>query len=118
MSAILLFLFLNVSAGPMPANVAIAAANRAGSGAIPYALAYTMKTMVSDDTVALSPDGEWVAYSVRTPHTGNKPAESETGERFFPNGTTAGITGKPGVVTKVRTGKTRPVGPNKANSWR
>jgi dipeptidyl aminopeptidase/acylaminoacyl peptidase len=85
---------------------------RKGS-ALPYELAFTMKTPLGDARQALSSDGNWLAYAVHTPLV-----QGSQDDLPRPEGTPEDMVGCRLYVTETATGVTRPAGPAKGNSWR
>lgn len=86
------------------------------SDVFPLDLAFTGKALTLGDRPVLSPDGAFLVYSVTTPKL-KKPGTDEE-YRFLPNGTPADFDGARLFIQDVASGRTRPLLPGEANSWR
>lgn len=85
---------------------------------MPYELAFTMRSPLSDGGSALSSDGKWLAYVVHTPPVQKPPMQEGENSWRTPNGTPPLMVGSRLFVTELGTGTTREVGPANGNSWR
>jgi dipeptidyl aminopeptidase/acylaminoacyl peptidase len=90
----------------------------ATSAALPYDLAFAMKRLPSEDRPALSPDGQSLAYSVRTLPPWSQGGDPPVHFHYLPNGTPRRMVGTQLYVTEVGTGETRSAGPASGSSWK
>lgn len=81
-------------------------------GALPYDLAFDMRDFLWNTSLAVTTDGNRVAYDVRQP-----PADSNLSERYQPNGTPSASVGSKIFITDRSTGRTITVCPG-GSCWR
>ncbi|HEU4589179.1 MAG TPA: prolyl oligopeptidase family serine peptidase [Gemmatimonadales bacterium] len=78
-----------LAAGLLVASVSTAFAQGTDpSGALPYAAAFDAREFLWSTSLAVSPDGQWVAYEART-----QPADTNLSDRYQPNGTPSSVVG-------------------------
>ncbi len=88
------------------------------SEAMPLDLAFSRNQIVSGERNALSADGRWFAYEVRTPLVKSPGAAGEVEPRFLPNGMPAFLAGIRLFVADVKSGESRAVCEAPASCWR
>ncbi|MEO8451269.1 MAG: prolyl oligopeptidase family serine peptidase [Gemmatimonadota bacterium] len=81
-------------------------------GALPYDLAFAAREFLWSTAVAVSADGNRVAYEVRQP-----PADQNLSARFLPSGTPTSVVGSKVYITDRATGRTTEVSPG-GSCWR
>lgn len=81
-------------------------------GALPYDLAFDRRAFLSSTALAVTADGQRVAYDVRRP-----PADSTLSVRYLPSGTPASSVGARVYFTDRSSGRTTEVCPG-GNCWR
>jgi dipeptidyl aminopeptidase/acylaminoacyl peptidase len=81
-------------------------------------LAFTIKRLPAEERPALSPDGQWLAYSVRTVPVRGSGGDPPHNFHYLPNGTPRRMAGTQLYVTGVETGGTRLAGPASGSAWK
>ncbi len=118
--AIVLVTTLLVISGAVPGGPSAAGARNppdgASAGELSLELAFTAKSLPYADKPALSPDGGFIVFGVFTPKMKSPGMEVEP--RYLPSGTPANFSGARLFIKELRSGRTVPLLPGNANSWR
>ena len=100
------------------AILAVMSTSLQASEAMPLDLAFSRNQIVNGERPALSADGRWFAYEVRTPLVKTPDVAGEAESRFLPNGMPAFLAGIHLFVADVKSGESRAVCEAPASCWR